>query len=507
MHSIINVDFTQALELVGRVFAVDVAEPQQHSFRYLDTFDWLLYHADRALILERRQATIAHYTTLESELVAALPSKKQPRFWWEFPEGELRAYLAQTIAPRVLLVVVDAKRTSRLAQVRNDDGKIVVRLLETTFTVKTKPELPPVQGLRLEALRGYEVEYEELKQHLLTAGVLLSGASEPLLKRLSEVVDKRPGDYSAKPFIPFSPDTPATTALRELLLALLAVTTTNESGIMADLDTEFLHDYRVAGRMARSALSQLKDIWPAETQLLLKDLFSAFGALTNSLRDLDVNLLQYEKFKALLPESLHPGLDKYYKELRKLRGAEWRTVKRYLESVEYADRVTALSQLLLTDQSACFPVKKIGAVVWRAVKKRYKRIVKAGRRLTAQSPDSEYHALRIECKKLRYLLELFSSLFDAQILDAVVKSLKRLQTVLGEFNDYTIQQHALERYVLELETKHQRSMVLAAALGGLITQLHLMQNEQRQHFVEAFEDFAAAPTASHVTSLYPPKEA
>ena len=46
--------------------------------------------------------------------------------------------------------------------------------------------------------------------------------------------------------------------------------------------------------------------------------------------------------------------------------------------------------------------------------KRYRRIVKSGKRCLTDSEDEMLHALRIECKKLRYLLEFFASLFPAK---------------------------------------------------------------------------------------------
>ena len=37
----------------------------------------------------------------------------------------------------------------------------------------------------------------------------------------------------------------------------------NEDGVRKDLDSEFLHDFRVAVRRTRSALSQIKGVFPA----------------------------------------------------------------------------------------------------------------------------------------------------------------------------------------------------------------------------------------------------
>ena len=51
-----------------------------------------------------------------------------------------------------------------------------------------------------------------------------------------------------------------------VLLHLLSAMRANEEGTLRDLDTEFLHDFRVAVRRTRSALSQIKDVLPAEIE-------------------------------------------------------------------------------------------------------------------------------------------------------------------------------------------------------------------------------------------------
>jgi hypothetical protein len=62
----------------------------------------------------------------------------------------------------------------------------------------------------------------------------------------------------------------------------------------------------------------------------------------------------------------------------------------------------------------------------------------AGRHLlaTAISP-AEFHAFRLETKRFRYTLELFRPLYGPR-LDQMLEELRRIQTVLGEFNDCAV---------------------------------------------------------------------
>ena len=44
--------------------------------------------------------------------------------------------------------------------------------------------------------------------------------------------------------------------------------------------------------------------------------------------------------------------------------------------------------------------------------KRFKTVLKRGKAINDDTPDEALHDLRIDCKKLRYLLEFFASLFS-----------------------------------------------------------------------------------------------
>jgi len=47
----------------------------------------------------------------------------------------------------------------------------------------------------------------------------------------------------------------------------------------------------------------------------------------------------------------------------------------------------------------------------KRIYKRYQRVVSDGDYILTHTQDELLHALRIECKKLRYLMEFFASLF------------------------------------------------------------------------------------------------
>ena len=73
-------------------------------------------------------------------------------------------------------------------------------------------------------------------------------------------MERKPDDISSKINILLKPQLPAEDALRKICSYLLQMMKQTESGIINDINTDFLHDFRVAARRMRSALSQIKNI-------------------------------------------------------------------------------------------------------------------------------------------------------------------------------------------------------------------------------------------------------
>ena len=86
---------------------------------------------------------------------------------------------------------------------------------------------------------------------------------------------------------------PAATALATILTALLDALEANVPGTIRDIDTEFLHDLRIAVRWTRSALKLCGGALPAGLARDFRAEFRWLGDLTTPTRDLDVYLLGF----------------------------------------------------------------------------------------------------------------------------------------------------------------------------------------------------------------------
>jgi CHAD domain-containing protein len=136
------------------------------------------------------------------------------------------------------------------------------------------------------------------------------------------------------------------------------------------------------------------------------------------------------------------------------------------------------------------------------VRRRYRKIISAGRKIVAGTPNGELHRLRIQCKKLRYLLELLQPLYDADTVDCLIADTKRLQNVLGQHHDLGVQYTALLDYISHINPRRRREPVqLAAALGALVRSVETARAAARRKYRKRFKAFDTPATAKAIKAL------
>ena len=81
----------------------------------------------------------------------------------------------------------------------------------------------------------------------------------------------------------------------------------NEKGIIDDIDSEFLHDFRVAVRRTRSLLGQIRYVLPKRRVTRFKRDFAWLGEVTGPARDMDVYLLSFNDIFQPPPQASAKG--------------------------------------------------------------------------------------------------------------------------------------------------------------------------------------------------------
>jgi CHAD domain-containing protein len=141
----------------------------------------------------------------------------------------------------------------------------------------------------------------------------------------------------------------------------------------------------------------------------------------------------------------------------------------------------------------------------KRIYKKYRRIVKDGKTILEHTEDELLHALRLECKRLRYLLEFFSSLFPPKKISRLIKQLKRLQDNLGEFTDLTVQQAYLLAIANELPIDGKGGRKALVATGFLVETLARRQQIVKDEFAATFTIFASPANRKLYRQLFADK--
>jgi CHAD domain-containing protein len=379
----------------------------------------------------------------------------------------------------------------------DDEEKTVVRLFFEHARARdpAAPELGTelVGTLRVVPVAGYHKECSAILSRLGNRPGL-SPVSEDLAERAMAALGREPVERSGRLRCILDPDAPVGAAFLALHGELFATMRANERGIRQDLDTEHLHDFRVALRRTRLLHRIFRDELAGTELEALAPGFKWLGKVSNPTRDLDVHLLELREQAEALPDEVDALLP-LEALLRERRRQEWEKLVTALDSVEYAKLEVATAALLDPPPSeAAERIAGMGPPLgpWASLKiaRAWRRLRKHAKRIDDDSPDARLHELRLDGKRLRYLLEFFHSLYPSGEVDPLVRELKRFQDNLGAFNDACVQSQALRALARDLVTLGRNGEALLA-IGRLVERAEQRKARERARFHKRFQRFDA----------------
>lgn len=479
---------------------------------FYDSFDWRLFRA--GYVLQKTapangtQAATLRLTRITSSKASAdqqaeLAPGHTPGFTEELPEGPLADTVAPLLEMRTLLPSKEGRGQRLEFAVRNEDQKIVARLTLTQIDMTGEEGQTSLAQLHCRPVRGYPKPFRMLEKTIrqLAAGTAPDRAL--LARGLFAAAGREIGDYHSKLNLALDPKMTARQALQHILLNLLSQMQVNAPGTCAAIDSEFLHDFRIAVRRSRSAIGQFKAIFPPTERWHFSQELRWLGQITSPTRDADVYLLAFEDYRAMLPEERRNDLLPLKRFLRERQRREQRKLTRALRSKRY-EKFVADWQSFLCDEdtiwqeSSLVPIRQLaGKRIWRL----YRDISRDGTVITAASPDEALHDIRKEGKKLRYLLQFFDQLYPQSTTKPLAKTLRALQNILGDFQDYHVQSVALRGFADEMAEKKKAPSETIMAMGLLIEVLAGLQTDARARFDQAFAAFSSPATENRFRKL------
>ena len=223
----------------------------------------------------------------------------------------------------------------------------------------------------------------------------------------------------------------ALAVLRRQFTAMLA----KEPGTRLGDDIEELHDMRVATRRLRAALSLFADVLP-ETALKAREEIGWVGQGLGAVRDLDVQIEQLDEWLDAAEQEDREALAILRSLLQEQRETARAAMLEMLDSRRYEAFVSRFGRTLRARHLArSGPAAQPAlALAPDLIEARFRSVRKAGNRIGPDSPASDYHRLRIRCKRLRYALEFLGDLYPDETRP-LIKRLVAVQDLLGLHQD------------------------------------------------------------------------
>jgi triphosphatase len=427
-----------------------VLEPratQQIFDTYLDTKDWRIHRAGFALRIRsgsgKPEATLKSLHSASAEFADRLELNETlentQTHSIQHSIGPVGARVQAVSGARALQPLFELRTSRQRFAIRREDQVQQLGEIALDETTISRPHGAPetyMQRVEVEALTDSHEPLRLLVKTLRSDCALEAASDTKYSYSLKSVGLVPPASESA----PTAVDASMTVA--EVAMANLrrywSAWHRHEPGARLGVDSEELHDLRVAGRRLDAVLRQFRSSLPAAflgIRATLKTILRALG----SVRDLDVALSELESFSQKLPKAERVSVEPLKQHLVSERSRARAQMLRVLDSVWVQKHLQELTMALAapTTPSQRLPAELALNAAPQLIRRRYRKLRKRAERLTADSPMDKFHEVRGQVKKLRYALEAVAVIYGKPA-DEMVRALRRWQEKLGVQQDAAV---------------------------------------------------------------------
>ena len=391
-------------------YAVEELDPVRNVDTYLDTFDWLLMK--NKLSLRYRVSNGASMYTLKSigpleegiarRMETEIPLNRPVDIPTLIPVKQIRKQVDGIIFPRRLLEQILIRTDRRRYRVVSpEEGEMELAFDTSSFSLRGlyRPRhAQKLHELEAELLNGPETALGALSSLLLNRfGYSPSKASkfEVAIERFKITIPSKKPPEKLRVHL----DDRLDLAVRKILTHQFLWFREHLPGVQRDIDTEFVHQARVATRRMRSALRLFRSAVPESTAAYLEGELKWLGGMFGAVRDLDVFLLNLSRFRQQIecfPAKKKRAFENW---VEKHRRAPLKTLCQALESPRYRNFERRLTQFLekpLPSRPraplALKPVREVAPVI---ITEKFVAVIEQGhtllaRRETQTIPSSPY---------------------------------------------------------------------------------------------------------------------
>ncbi|MGO9196971.1 MAG: CHAD domain-containing protein [Acidimicrobiales bacterium] len=409
---------------------------------YLDTEDWRIARSGYVLRTRRRggvvEATMKDLTPAADglrhrmEATESLPGEGVDGL---DPEGSVGRRVQALSGDRPLHQVLEVRTRRRLySLVVNEEPIGEVALDDTTILLSGDPQRLRLQRVEIEVLASWvdslQPFVEQLRRDCGLQPATLSKFEAGLMAAGIALPDRIEAGSVA---------VGADATLGELAYAVIrrdaAGMLRHEPGTRLGEDPEALHQMRVATRRLRAALALFVPALPVRADRLSAEL-GWLADVLGAVRDLDVQLGNLDEWCEDLPGEHGQALDDLGDLMARHRDEARARLLDALESRRYERLVAGLHAMLEQGPLKRSPQANALAVsaLPELIGQRHRAAVRAAKRAQSSRVLTDFHRLRIRCKRLRYALEFTSGLYGNEV-KRFAKKVAGLQVDLGLIQD------------------------------------------------------------------------
>ncbi len=448
-----------AVEEALRAAGVEFGASDRVQRTWLDSFDLRLTAAGMRLeTAVGRTVTTGLFQA--DHPPAYLSAQQPPAFASDLAPGPFRDRLTAVVEFRALLPIATLRAVTRTGTQRNGNGKAVARV-----TLVDSAVLGDTGGaslgwaVELDDLLGYEPATAKLTKRLTALGLCVDDGDLFDLAVAANLIKLNPHD--TRPDVRFGADERALPGYRRVLARLFETIEANWDGAARDVDSEFLHDLRVALRRTRTVLANAKGVIGDTDRGRFIDGFHALAQATSAPRDLDVITLSWSATLAAVDGLDAHDLDPVYRVLEKKRGAAHRALTRQLNSAGTARLLREWDAWLNSTRGD--ELVRAGLPLRSVVNRRLRRLRSRLRDDERDASPNGRHTARKDAKQLRYMIECFGSVYDQSARQAFVKELSGFQNRLGAAQDAHVRAVLLDD-ILRADSFEPATLVAAGRL-------------------------------------------
>ena len=292
-----------------------------------------------------------------------------------------------------------------------------------------------------------------------------------------------------------APELRTDAALRWLLLGQLDEIEDARADLSVEDDSERLHDLRVSLRRARTLVDASAGVFPEPVRTRFKRNLKGANELTGPVRDLDVLLAAFGRYRSRLPSEGRPYLELLRREVERERQPASRTVRAGLSSDGWRQWIgawrTFLGSPVPRRSTLARAMQPVYEVATACIDRSLAKVTKHGGRIASDTPAEALHPLRLKVKRLRYLVEGFRSLYAADAIADLIGALKTFQDYLGAHQDLEVHARAIGAHAARLEADARATPAVRAAVRGLTDALSEERRTLRALYPQRLAGFDA----------------